>query len=97
MAESKLKESPKCLKCGSDMESGFILDLGHSAIYQGQWMEGEAEPADKTFGFIDSGGVKIKGHTRYAVTTYRCKECGFLESYANQKIQGDRWAGHSLR
>ena len=80
------------------MGSGYVLDIGHQAIYQEQWIEGEVEPDQtKLFGFVDLslGGVKIKGHTRYAVVTYRCKECGYLESYANQKIKGDRWSGRN--
>ena len=83
MAESKLKERPKCLKCGNDTESGFILDRGDlNLAFQMQWIEGLKMEQSWT------GGIKTGGRAIYAVVTYRCKECGFLESYATHKVNG---------
>ena len=63
-----------CAKCGTAMESGFILDtgLGHSSA--STWVEGELGNRPWV--------TKLDGHERYGVTTYRCPSCGYLESYA---------------
>ena len=68
---------PTCAKCGSSMEAGFVLDHheGHNSGTQSAWIEGAPEPSFWT-------GVKLKGHQRLPVTTYRCSACGYLESYA---------------
>jgi hypothetical protein len=57
------------------MESGFVLDITHGAIVQSSWVEGVPIKSVWT-------GLKLKGRQRLPVTTYRCKKCGFLESYA---------------
>ena len=67
---------PTCAKCGSAMEAGFVLDQTHDAVMrQSAWIEGAPEPSFWT-------GLKLKGHQRLPVTTYRCCACGYLESYA---------------
>jgi len=67
----------KCPKCKVDMEEGYILDKGGSEQLQSRWVEGEP---GKTSWF----GVKTSGKEILQVTTYRCRRCGFLESYASQ-------------
>jgi len=58
------------------MSDGFVLDLGdHNSSNQQKWIEGE--PA-KSFWF----GLKTSDRDKYAITTYRCDRCGYLESYA---------------
>ena len=67
---------PTCAKCGKAMEAGFVLDhQAHATGTQSAWIDGAPEPSFWT-------GVKLKGHQRMPVTTYRCPGCGFLESYA---------------
>ncbi len=67
--------TPACAKCSTGMEPGFVLDYTHGAMTQSSWVEGEPEPSFWT-------GIKIKGHQKLAVTTFRCPKCGYLESYA---------------
>ena len=67
--------APACGKCSTAMELGFVLDYTHGAMTQSSWVEGEPERSFWT-------GVKIKGHQKLPVNTYRCPNCGFLESYA---------------
>ena len=69
------ERAPDCPKCGRSMESGFVLDLAHGAVAQSSWVEGAPVPSLWT-------GLKIKGHQRLPVTTFRCTKCGYLESYA---------------
>jgi rubrerythrin len=45
--------------------------------FQMEWLEGEHERS-----FL--GGVaRTRGKTVLPVVTYRCRQCGYLESYAN--------------
>jgi hypothetical protein len=57
------------------MEEGFILDNSHAARLQSEWVQGL--PEESWF-----GGVKLKGRLHLPVTTFRCPNCGYLESYA---------------
>jgi Domain of unknown function (DUF6487) len=73
-------ESIVCPKCNAAMEEGFILD---SREYRSlttviQWIEGAPE-YDHSFW---NGGFKVSGRRKFQVTTYRCADCGYLESYA---------------
>ena len=64
-----------CPKCNGDMEAGFVPDFSYGSVFCSSWVEGDAEK-----GWL--GGVKTKNRTKIAITTYRCTNCGFLESYA---------------
>lgn len=68
-------DEPKCARCGTPMEPGFVLDRTYAAMTQSSWVEGTPERSFWT-------GLKLRGHQRLAVTTYRCPGCGYLESYA---------------
>jgi predicted nucleic-acid-binding Zn-ribbon protein len=64
-----------CAKCGGAMEAGFVLDQTHGGLAQSSWVDGAPE---RSVWF----GIKLKGHRRLLVTTARCLQCGYLESYA---------------
>jgi hypothetical protein len=57
------------------MEPGFVLDRTHGGVAQSTWVEGAPVRSIWT-------GLKLKGHQRLQVMTYRCPKCGYLESYA---------------
>ncbi|WP_395621999.1 hypothetical protein [Sphingomonas daechungensis] len=57
------------------MERGFIIDEGYGKRTVPRWVLGEAETSIWT-------GLKIRGKDKLEVTTYRCRRCGYLESYA---------------
>lgn len=62
----------KCPKCDNEMEEGFIPDSGWFGTVVSTnlgWKPGNEE----SFSNI---GKKIK------IKAYRCKDCGYLESYA---------------
>lgn len=67
--------APECRKCSRAMEPGFLLDQTHGGVAQSSWVDGVPE---RSVWF----GLKLKGRRRLLVTTYRCPDCGFLESYA---------------
>jgi hypothetical protein len=67
--------SLSCPRCSGSMESGYILDEGYGTRTVGQWVAGEPERSMWT-------GLKLRGKVKQDVVTYRCKRCGYLESYA---------------
>ena len=65
-----------CPKCEGAMEEGFILDHGDYDMRRVNiWVEGEPVKSFWT-------GLKVKGKEQFKVKTFRCANCGFLESYA---------------
>ena len=72
------EHAPKCPKCGPAMEAGYVLDNTHGGVTQSTWVEGAPV---RSFWF----GLKLDGHPRLRVTTFRCPTCGYLESYAPAK------------
>ena len=63
-----------CEKCAGVMESGFVADFTYGAVIQNIWMEGDYEK--------NWLGAKIKNKKKYLVETFRCTNCGYLESFA---------------
>ena len=71
-----------CPRCEGLMEEGFILDHGHyDAKRVNTWVEGEPV---KSFW----SGLKVKDKQQFAVRTFRCAGCGYLESYATEEVTG---------
>lgn len=71
--------SYQCSKCSSDMEEGFLLEMGDFNTLSSQtWVAGTLE---KSF----FSGLSLKGKVVYDVKTFRCIACGYLDSYALQK------------
>ena len=64
-----------CPRCSGSMESGYILDEGYGTRTVAKWVAGEPERSIWT-------GLKLRGKAPHDVVTYRCKGCGYLESYA---------------
>ena len=71
MKEDKLV----CAKCGGAMDEGLVLDITYRARRQSEWLEGAPESSRWA-------GVKIEGKEHLPVATFRCRKCGYLESYA---------------
>ena len=72
-------ELKSCAKCGGEMELGYLLDLSHGQVVRQRWT-----PAPLPRGWL--GGIRFKGWDEgYIVGTYRCSQCGFLESYATRE------------
>ncbi|MDA1316664.1 MAG: PF20097 family protein [bacterium] len=61
-------ETKKCSKCQGEMEEGIIPTYSLGAIPPSFWV--------KKISFIK--GLENK----HNIIAYRCKSCGFLESYA---------------
>jgi len=68
--------SKSCPKCDGRMVPGYLLGYtDHHSRRVTEWLEGEPERG--IFGML-----KVRGHKRLPVETYRCERCGYLESYA---------------
>lgn len=57
------------------MEEGFTLDKTHGGVGAASWVSGLPEKSFWT-------GLRLKGRTRLDIATWRCRRCGFLESWA---------------
>jgi hypothetical protein len=57
------------------MEIGYLLGNMHGGSAPTAWIDG---PPERSFW----AGLRLKGHRRLPLKTYRCTRCGYLESYA---------------
>jgi DNA-directed RNA polymerase subunit RPC12/RpoP len=65
----------ECLRCHAQMEVGYVADGTHAGFAQQNWSPGTPT---KSFWM----GLKMKADQLVPVTTLRCPNCGYLESYA---------------
>ncbi len=70
-----MARNPVCPKCQSSMVEGFVVDRTDSGWRVSGWVDGTPEK-----GFW--GGVRLRGKKPVETATWRCRSCGFLESYA---------------
>lgn len=70
-----------CIKCAGVMEPGFIADYtygdSNSSVVQTIWVRGEFKKS-----WI---GAKISKNEKFLITTLRCNNCGYLESFATEE------------
>ncbi len=62
-------------RCASAMEQGFTVDQGYGTTTVPKWVAGVPRTSMWT-------GLELRGLRPMDVTTYRCRQCGYLESYA---------------
>ncbi|MEO7366122.1 MAG: PF20097 family protein [Sphingomicrobium sp.] len=68
--------SLNCPRCSSGMEPGYMIDQGHGMTTVPKWVAGVPRKSIWT-------GLKLRGLEQVEVVTYRCRRCGYLESYAS--------------
>lgn len=79
----------QCPKCNGTFQEGFIADNTFPAkVIPAIWVEGSPEAS----AWSGKGSAKVAGKAKRRVQTFRCLECGYLESYAT-----DEWPGSSKR
>ena len=72
----------RCAKCNGEMAQGFVADYSMRAALVASWHAGQPRK-------------KLIGHTKaprdegMPIGAYRCKECGFLEFYADPKFTAE--------
>jgi len=57
------------------MSEGFVVDQGHGQAHVSTWQSGEPKMSIWV-------GLKQSKADQLKVSTWRCRRCGFLESYA---------------
>lgn len=66
-----------CPKCAGAMVEGFELDESHGWRRPAGWVEGKPQRSVWT-------GVSLRGRRQLPIRSFRCRRCGFLESYATE-------------
>ena len=64
-----------CIRCGGEMEEGYLLESTDSGHKTTEWVAGEPEPSVWV-------GLKTKGRRKIRVSAFRCQQCGALDMYA---------------
>lgn len=65
----------KCSKCNSNMEAGLVVDLNYAGVLPSMWIESQ-------HGVSSVPGAQPDGRKKVKTITYRCLNCGYLDSYA---------------
>ena len=83
MTESALS----CPKCSGEMVHGFVIDRSHAFTFVSQWKRGTPTPNSWFESLFTGLGIKTpKAAECLSIGTFRCKTCGFLESYARDEF-----------
>ena len=74
----------KCPKCQGEMVQGFIPDYAYGESQQlvSSWIEGHPKKSWFT-------GTKVSWEGRIPIGAFRCKGCGYLEFYADEKFAAE--------
>ena len=68
------------------MESGSLIDRSHVATFVGIWARGKPKK-HWWYSLQTNNAITLpKSSDLIPVGTYRCKSCGFLESYAREEF-----------
>ena len=62
-----------------------MMDVTHGGVMAARWVAGKPEPSFWT-------GTKVRDKEQRTLTTYRCPQCGYLESYAIEIVSGGQVA-----
>jgi hypothetical protein len=72
--------SDHCPKCRGPMERGYVLDNTHGGRLVSHWSAGQPQKSFWT-------GTKPPDDRQIPIGTFRCKSCGFLESWARTEFE----------
>jgi hypothetical protein len=73
-----MSHAKQCPKCEGTMTDGYVVDQGYGTYAVPKWREGEPKKSLWV-------GLKLSGTKPLEITTWRCRRCGYLESYAEDK------------
>jgi hypothetical protein len=71
-----MAQAKECPKCAGTMVNGYMVDRTHGGATVSSWVEGAPQKSVWV-------GLKLTGLTPIEITTWRCRRCGFIESYAD--------------
>ena len=72
MTEQRIQQCPQCRV---PMEGGYLVDHGYGAVYPVAWAAGVPRWSRWL-------GLRIRNDEKMPVVTYRCPQCGRLDSVA---------------
>jgi hypothetical protein len=82
-----VEASMNCPKCNGEMDEGIQPDATYGRVLRAAWIKGKELPG-LTASFLSLFSLKFRYDKEgYYVTVYRCRSCGFLESYAVEPIE----------
>jgi hypothetical protein len=64
----------RCSKCSGETQEGLVVDLNYAGILQSMWVEDRASKS--------VGPGELNSRRKVKTVTYRCSNCGHLDSYA---------------
>jgi hypothetical protein len=64
-----------CPKCKGQMQEGLVVDFNYAGVLPSMWVQGQVQ--------MNAGaGSNMNGKKKIKTVTYRCADCGYLDSYA---------------
>src|ERR1700730_3515400 len=85
-----MNRTVECTRCHAHMESGWVPDNTHTGLQRENWCPGEPQPRFST-------GLTVEKRDKVIpVTTFRCPNCGYLESYAIPQSQNGVFVSGSI-
>jgi len=79
---SKAEAMLRCIRCGGELDAGYLLDRdGSNRTRQARWVAGAPDDSFGSALWNRSAAQNIATDT-LPVVTWRCRECGRLESFA---------------
>jgi hypothetical protein len=79
MREEAMAQDLKCPKCQGEMVQGFIPEYTDGGSTVSAWAEGQPKKSWWV-------GTKVPSEGRIPIGAFRCKGCGYLEFYADQRF-----------
>lgn len=63
----------KCTKCNGQMLEGLVVDFNYTGAMPSMWVEEKTQAGASNM---------MNGKRKVKTVTYRCSDCGYLDSYA---------------
>ena len=71
-------QTKQCARCRGLLEEGFLADKSAGGVTPALWVQGLPQSTFRT----GRGGAAVAGKTQRLVQSFRCTDCGHLESFA---------------
>ena len=81
MAQHVSMAPQPCPKCNGEMQQGFLVDNSHAVRFVSHSAPGVPQKSFWTGTKLPDGSLPIGA--------FRCKECGYLESYARPEFAAE--------
>lgn len=76
-----------CPKCNGEMDEGIQPDATYGGMMRAAWIKGKQLPTISVKFVSLFSWKRTYDKEGYCLTVYRCRSCGFLESYALERLE----------